>query len=176
MPEDSEWVTTSNHRTGLTTLCASLPQPRISITTPFANPVPPACSQPARTSNGKCYRLLAPHHAALHHGVACKSEWRSQNMGPATRFPRTTHKPGTLHATPYLTHIIHIRWISSADDVAALFPLFCLLRNNASPLNFSSLFFWVSSIVSYPGSWLRQYATSRKAPSSVPDKTTRFSN
>jgi hypothetical protein len=150
MPEDSEWVTTSNHRTGLTTLSPSLPQPRISITTPFSNPVPPACSQSARTSNGKCYRFTCTPSPPPPPLLPCiMASHANQNGGAGSWGPEhdfhSTHKLGTLQTTPYLRDsspdIMHIRYILSADDVPHSLAPFCLPRTNASPLNFSALFF-----------------------------------
>lgn len=106
-----------------------LSQPRISISTPFCNPVPPACSQSARTSNGKCYRLLAPPQPPYAVLPCIMASHANQNGGAGTRGPErafhTTHKlrmaQTALYPTDRSQTVINIAQKVLRTDNAGLF-------------------------------------------------------
>jgi hypothetical protein len=131
MPEDSEWVMTSNHRTGLTTLCPSIPPPRISITTP-ARPPPLSQHVPLMGSVIDYLHPPPPTRAALHHGVACKSEWRNERLRPGTCIPhratrsRTARSAGCLTARHKTSQMSALRLVSLCREACAfLIPAYC---------------------------------------------------
>jgi len=160
MPEDSEWV--GDDIESQNWAYHPLSQPRISISTPFCNPVPPACSQSARTSNGKCYRLLAPPPTPSPVLPCIMASHANQNGGVGTWGPErafhTTHKLRMAQTAPYPTDrqtdrsqtVINIaQKVVRTDYADCSLLLICSLHCNASPLIFSILFHSVFGCACY---------------------------
>lgn len=126
MPEDSEWVMTSNHRTGLTTLCPSIPPPRISITTPAR---PPPLSQHVPLMGSVIDYLHPPPPAPC-----CLASWRRMQIRMAEReaeawnmhsTPRNT-EPDSLTVRRKTSQMSALRLVSLCRAACAfLIPFYC---------------------------------------------------